>query len=114
MENVTIVITQEGATIATLYTDVSGDAATTINAGVYTCTFSYPDRLPVSTTITIAYDNTYLVFAFPDTAVAGSSIVSVPVWTNEEAFLWQGAAEIDITVVEPTFVCEPVFDNSAP
>ena len=83
MENVTIVISQEGTTIATLLTNTNGDANTTLNAGNYTVTFTYPNRNPYSTTINIAYDDTMLIFAFPGTPIGvGGNLTSTATLTQ--------------------------------
>ena len=113
MEGVVITITQGGSTIATLTTDASGDAATILNAGVYTCTFTYPSRLPVATTITLD-ETTKLVFAFPSTTISGSSITTSPSFLHVSAAFWDGTTTTTVTVVEPTIETAPVFDNSAP
>lgn len=73
---VSITLTQNSTTVATITTDSNGYGATTINSGYYTLTFSYPDRAPSSFPITINHNNTYLVFAFPYYEQLGASINS--------------------------------------
>ena len=73
---VTITLTQNSQTVATITTDSNGYGATTVNSGYYTLTFSYPDRAPSSFPITINHNNTYLVFAFPYYEQAGATINS--------------------------------------
>jgi hypothetical protein len=79
---VTITLTQNSQTVASITTDSSGYAATTINSGYYTLTFSYPDRAPSSFDITINHNNTYLVFAFPYYETLGSQITTAVTFTQ--------------------------------
>lgn len=79
---VSITLTQNGTTVASITTDSNGYGATTINAGYYTLTFSYPDRAPSSFPITINHNNTYLVFAFPYYATVGSQITTSITFTQ--------------------------------
>ena len=113
MENVQIVISQNGVTVYTLYTDSSGDASTLLNAGIYTCTFTYPNRLPVTTDITINYDNTMLIFAFPYTQLGGgASISTTPFLSQAIAFYHNGTATL-ISPVTVDITTTPTVTNSA-
>ena len=103
---VTITIYQNGSVVDTLTTDSNGYGATTINAGYYTLTFTYPDRAPSSFDMTINHNNTYLVFAFPYYEVAGSQITSSPSFTQ--------VGDMPITASEAPVTATPVFDNTAP
>jgi hypothetical protein len=102
-EGVTITLYQNGETVATITTDSNGYAATTINAGYYTLTFSYPDRAPSSFDITINHNNTYLVFAFPYYETLMSQIVTSATLTQ--------TSDVDAQSAEHQFVTVPVFTN---
>lgn len=116
MQNVTITITQGGTTIATLTTNDSGLAYTTLNAGVYTLTFTYPNRLPASIEITISTENTYMIFAFPNYTQNYGSISTSPYFLQTVGFM-EGSTEYEFTLSEPDLHSadtSDMFDNSAP
>jgi hypothetical protein len=114
LENVSIVISQNGTVIgSTLLTDASGDASTTVNAGIYSITFSYPNRLPVTTELTINYDNTHLVFAFPNLQSVGCRITNATPYFSQALVFHNYATDYAITAVMPTRTTTPVFTNHA-
>lgn len=109
MQGVTITITQDGVEISgsPLTTDDNGDAAITLNAGVYTLTFTYTGRAPHATQIIINHDNTYMVFAFPNLQTgAGGNLLSTGDFTQ--------SGDVTIDQVSHIFTSTGTFDNSAP
>ena len=111
MQDVTITIYQNNVLITTLTTDTIGDANTTLNAGNYTINFAYPNRLPSSTDISLTYDNTMLIFAFPNSQVTSAKIFATPVFSQIIGFM-MGVSTYPITPTAPTVTSTPVFTNT--